>query len=430
MEVLLKDSGVFIYLLSVIIIISYTSFTKVQRLSIIYIFTYGLTFTQAFPLWVIVILLSAMVFIYEEYLTDDSMKICILYKLRYKLADALFMAVFQYKIIWVVAGILLRADELEKILCTYGGSAYWQYTEVPIKALSVLCVFVGGIHGMYAEKEVYYTFDEMYGKIQQHPYYSIRFTEALKERLSLVADIEDTSYFQRKRSYSFFTIEFIRVWREKKIKRNVSVRRQRNVHYLFVMLKSQIIEKGWKKTIQKSFCLLFRYGRNLAYSCREKLRWFAGLLTRGHSTIEMQLIRILSYKEGLLLGRPHGIEEWIRTIKRKCYECLYAQMFFEGLQAYLSKCLCRELPEYRSFIVVLYLHTVQSKVGSETYRPLDKMYSDKEIAKWSMELLLLTCLGLNSQPITESRVRFRHEIIKKYGLNEEKLMKMVERLNE
>ena len=153
------------------------------------------------------------------------------------------------------------------------------------------------------------------------------------------------------------------------------------------------------------------------YSYSEKLRWMAGLLTRGHSTIEMQLIRILSYKEGLLLGRPHGVEEWVRTIKRKCYECLYAKMFFDGLKIYLSKCLCRELPEYRNFIVVLYLHTVQSKVGHETYRPLDKMYSDKEIEKWPMELLFLTCLGLNSQPITGLRVWLRWSIIKKYGLS-------------
>lgn len=428
MELLLKDSGVFIYLLSVIVIISYTSFTKVQRLSIIYIFTYGLAFTQTFPVWMTVVLLLAVVFIYEEYLTDDSMKICILYKWSYKIADAIFMAVFQYKIIWIIAGILLRADALEQILCTYGGDVFWQYAEVPIKALSVLCVFVG-IHSMYAEKEVYYTFDEMYRKIQQYPYYSIHFSEALRERLSLVADMEDSSYFQRKKSYSFASVEFIRIWRAKKVGKNDGIRRHRNFWLLFSIVKLRIKEAGWKRAFQKGIHLMKRCINDFFYLCREKIRWFVGLLTRGHSTIEMQLIRILSYKEGLLLGRPNGTEEWIRTIKRKCYECLYAKMFFDGLKCYLSKCLRRELPDYRSFLVVLYLHTVQSKVGSETYRPLDKMYNDSEIEKWPMELLFLTCLGLNSQPITGLRVWIRWSIIRKYGLNEEKLMQMVEQLS-
>lgn len=428
MELLLKDSGVFIYLLSVIAIISYTSFTKVQRLSIIYIFTYGLAISKVFSVWMTILLLFMVIFMYEEYLTDDSMKICILYKWSYKLCDAAFMAVFQHKIIWMIVGILLHADVLEQSLSTYGGEVFWQYAEVPIKALSVLCVFIG-IHSMYAEKEVYNTFDEMYRKIQQYPYYSIHFTQALQERLSLVADMEDSSYFQRTESYSVLSAEFIRIWRAKRDKRSGYVRKHWNVRRLYFIVKLRLKERGWKYILQKMRYLLKHCVKDFYYSARKKIRWFIGLPTRGHSTIEMQLIRILSYKEGLLLGKPHGREELVRTIKRKIYECLYAKIFFDGLKCYLSKCLRRKLPDYRSFLVVIYLHTVQSKVGSVVYRPLDKMYNDSEIEKWPMELLFMTCLGLNSQPITDLRVWLRWSIIRKYSLNEEKLIKMVEQLS-
>ena len=130
----------------------------------------------------------------------------------------------------------------------------------------------------------------------------------------------------------------------------------------------------------------------------------------------------------MIFGRPKNPEQWFRVLKRKGYECLYSKIFFDGLKWYLSKGLCKDLKDYRYFLVVLYLHTVQSKVGSETYRPLDKMYSDIEIEKWPKELLFLTCLGLNSRPITMTRVWEYWGVIQKYALNEEKLEKMVEQL--
>lgn len=428
MSELLKDSGVFVYLLSVIVIINYTSFTKIQRISIIYICTYGLTFTHAFPAGMDVMLLLAVIFIYEEYLTDDSMRIRILYRWSYKFLDALYMAVFQYKILWVIVGILLRADALKEMLCRYMGEEFYQYAHAPMEVLSALCVFVGGIHGMYTVKEVYHSFDEMYGKVQQYPYYSIRFSEPLKERLALVADVEDTTYFQRKNGYSFFSLEFIRIWRKQKNGRERHAGRHPSLQRILSMIRQQVHAVGWKEAVCKGFALVRMQIEGRLYLLKEKWIWFLGLFSRGHSTIEMQLIRILGYKEGLIFGRPKNPEQWFRVLKRKGYECLYSKIFFDGLKWYLSKGLCKDLKDYRYFLVVLYLHTVQSKVGSETYRPLDKMYSDIEIEKWPKELLFLTCLGLNSRPITMTRVWEYWGVIQKYALDEEKLETMVEQL--
>ena len=70
-------------------------------------------------------------------------------------------------------------------------------------------------------------------------------------------------------------------------------------------------------------------------------------------------------------------------------------MIFNGLEHYLSTNLCNPLINYRYYLVYQYLHIAQSKIGKKTYVPLSSLLLNEEVDTWPIELVFISCLGLN-----------------------------------
>ena len=130
----------------------------------------------------------------------------------------------------------------------------------------------------------------------------------------------------------------------------------------------------------------------------------------------MQLIRILSYKEGLILGRPKKRREAYRTLKRKAFECFYAKMFFDGLECYLKEQLCNEVRHYRSYLVYLYAYIAQAKVDGRTYVPMAAYFAGQPMENWDISELCIACMGLNSLAVTEQRLECKSDVMDKFGV--------------
>lgn len=152
-------------------------------------------------------------------------------------------------------------------------------------------------------------------------------------------------------------------------------------------------------------------------------------LIRGHSTIEMQMIRILFYKRGLLLGNPvvrnenKKVRIWgtIRKlycmIDRKCFEVIYSSIVFASLKHYLGINQITNLDYFRYYIVYLYLHIVQTNVNGKKYRPVSKYFEEADVSEWSMEKIFVAGLGLCSRQITPKRIQIYDSLVKKYDLD-------------
>ena len=85
MEELFKNNIFFVYLLACIAIYNYGIFTKRQRVLIIYLMSYGLAFFRIVESWKIIVLLTVVLFILEEYLNTDIGKIELIKKMKYKI---------------------------------------------------------------------------------------------------------------------------------------------------------------------------------------------------------------------------------------------------------------------------------------------------------------------------------------------------------
>ena len=95
---LFEGNTFILYLLFVLSVIIIDKFNERQKMAVIYLCTYGMSFQEKASCIQLCILLAIMMFAIQEYFTLDRKKLSIFHKLHYKLADFLYMSIFQYKI--------------------------------------------------------------------------------------------------------------------------------------------------------------------------------------------------------------------------------------------------------------------------------------------------------------------------------------------
>lgn len=436
----------FVYLLGIIVIINYSSFTKIQKIAIIYACNYGLTFNPDIRCRVVLTLLITILFLYEEYLDQDAAKRSYVVCPIHKIMDFLYMYFFQYKIGFIILSIALRSQSAQNFVQHYVilDHELFSILEIILFCLSLCFLFIG-IQAMFSNPVILNTFDQMDAKFLQYPYYflplsNVEKRDILFRKLEMVADIEDYTFFQRKKSYNFFSFEFIvAVLKKKKHEKTLqqqSTDKNTNILMRVFTQFKRIIRKAdfsyIKKCIKKK--QKFRFVSHLFGTlCNSFNIWLHNIifvfqnhvrrLIRGYSTIEMQLIRIIGYKKGLIMGRPKSIFDICRIFKRKVYEIVYSSIFFYGKKRYLG--ISHNEDYFRYYIIYIYLHTVQTTLNGRTFRPLDTIFKDIDIIDWPIEALFIITLGLSGRRITEERIKNYKHIISKYNLSQDIILKLI-----
>ena len=392
-----KDNFLLLYMLFVVSVFSIEKFGEKQKIAITYICTYGMTFQENISDWQVVLLLCIVLFLMQEYFTSDKMKLAILKKLHYKLADYIYKGIFQYKLWGVILAISIKTDyfvEMTKINSSV------------LKAVSVI-IFVGTYVWLFNVHEEFHTFTHMFEKVWETPYYMIQYDYALKERLNIIVRCEDKLYFRREKSYSSFSLEFIKVWM-KDYKSKHAGKRKKNYNSKNLMLILHIFIHKIKR-IGPFIKKWGTYAKNY--------------LTRGNSTIAMQLVRILSYKHGLVFMYSKVRFKRYKILKRKIYEVLYSRMFFEGLRNYIKQDLCNDLDNYREYLVYIYPYVVQTKVRGVTYMPASKYFAEAKgfippVNAWDIHKVIRMSFGFNGKAITPERMKSKADIVEQYEFKE------------
>lgn len=392
-----KDNFLLLYMLFVVSVFSIEKFGEKQKIAITYICTYGMTFQDNISDWQVVLLLCIVLFLMQEYFTSDKMKLAILKKIHYKLADYIYKGIFQYKLWGVILAICIKTDyfvEMTKVNSSV------------LKVVSVI-IFVGTYVWLFNVHEEFHTFTHMFEKIWETPYYMIQYDYALKERLNIIVRCEDKLYFRREKSYSSFSLEFIKVWM-KDYKSKHAGNRKKNYNSKNLMLMLRIFTHKIKR-IGPFIKKWGTYAKNY--------------LTRGNSTIAMQLVRILSYKHGLVFMYSKVRFKRYKILKRKIYEVLYCRMFFEGLKDYIKLDLCNELDNYREYLVYIYPYVVQTKVRGVTYMPASKYFAEVKgfippVNAWNIHKVIRMSFGFNGKAITSERLKSKADIVGQYEFKE------------
>lgn len=440
MEELLTSNIFFVYLLGILVIINYEALEKKQKIAVIYICSFGMTFNKNLSSITVISLLLLTLFIYEEYLDIDLVKIRYVTKIKFKCLDFIYMYVIHYKLLYIISAVILKSSmcrtAFDKLL--KNNAIIDTQMENALSVISILLLIIG-VHKIFNNSVELKNFTQINQKFSEYPYYLLPLRDEKKrkklfEKLELVADIEDYTFFVRKNSYCSFSLEFIKAVIDKKKSQNNSIKikeacwinkiwhRIRLVFRLenFFLFAQNKHKMRILRRIIKRLCKLFctKLVQKLKHAQKNIKRY-----VRGYSTIEMQLIRILAYKKGLKMGRPKNLEDIYLIFTRKIYEIIYAPMFFLGLKKYLM--ITNENDYYRYYLVYIYLHTVQTTLNGRVFSPLDKVFCDVDVIDWSKEALFVIALGLNSSKITLERVYAYFDIIIKYQLDLELIDQLV-----
>lgn len=474
-EVLIGDNFFFIYLFAAISVITFETFSAKQKISIIYIFTYGISFNNLLDKKILLVCMVFTLFIYEEYLNNsETKKKDFLYRIIYKVLDFLYLYVFRYKILIICVAIGLRSYTFNHIMlhvmpeCIHLHIVDYVFSIITVISAVLLCL---GIHLMITDFVQMYTFERVFNIFEQYPYYEcplskLQKREQLCRRMELIADIEDRTFFVRRKSYHFWSYENIKaLWITKRSNRN-EIKNFDNSSKIKCLITNLIRNinrfgqdvPGYFKWVYKGACRIpshlkyfFRNRHDILKNIRNIPKAMLGnvkrvvstlysrckimgkkifqYLIRGHSTIEMQMIRILFFKRGLLLGNPivrnenkkikisSTIRKLYWMIERKCFEVIYSSIVFSSLKHYLGINQITNLDYFRYYIIYLYVNVVQTSINGKKYRPVSKYFEEEDVSEWSMEKVFVVGLGLCSRAITTKRIQTYNFIVKKYDLD-------------
>lgn len=428
MNDLLGGSLFFLYIFSVVTVANYSKFDNKQKISILYILTYGIEFNRSSTQvnsGILYISFICSVFLLEEYWNDDKYKNKLIKRIVYKITDFLYQFIFVYKGIIFSAAyfILANKDKINiKIQNIYNQNFEW----ITVAISAVMLVLA--IHSIFTWSVEHFSYTEMMNRINQYPYYKMLENELSEEefekRLYLITDMEDRFFFQRK-SYTVLSLEYIKRYVQKE---QGTPSFQKEVLYRF--------KRNWKckKGIRRKIKFLLRSIKQgvkyIVYLIHLKIEKCSTIrrkiFARGHSTIEMQLFRTLSYKSGIKLGKPRGVKEAYDTLVRKGYEVFFTHIFFSGLRQYLLDNGVVNVSYYRQYIVYLYVHTVIAWYNGKRYMPMDRLFGEKKVSEWDMEMLFIEGLGLSRKTkVKMERIECYHDIISKYRLDIHKIEKLI-----
>ena len=355
------------FIISVIIIASYSNLEENQQMFLVYLLTYGLAFFRIASIRISVIMFLAASFIFIEYLTIDKMKLELVTSFWNKLLDYLYLIVIQLRAyLFAISMVFLFLSHVSN------GTASILLL-VPSIAFTVLCE-----HFVITQPFKTKNITGLSVPFNKHPFYSYDWSEKAAKRYQLLCHFEDKTYFHRKKSYSILSSEYIS---------------QTHAFKKIPGLVRRIIRrrKHTKTTLKSIRAAFYR---------------------RGFSTPEMQLIRTI--------GVVRGYDK--HKITRKIYEIVYSHIFFSSLKQYQVDNSGPALEHYREYLLDIYLKNVLTKINGHRFTTLNSIFENPDsVETWPLEGVFIACLGLSFRPVDLGNIVLYYDVIESFDLDISKM---------
>ena len=403
MEQIFSDNIIYVYFLSCIVILSYDKFSKQQKIALVYATTYALRLFSAVPTAMSIIMLMAIMFILEEYLTFDQGKIILLKRIREKVLDFLFSFIVLDAGGWMILTILLCSWKTQRFWINFehGQQIFW--------AVSMVAFFLT-IHILSTLKFQVKTYSDIKAYFDKHVQDNLHLdSRETSERFEMLCRLEDQSYFVRARSYNLFSLEFFKY----KIGKGYSGWKCRQTESIF---------KRWKRCwrllrrcgIRK--CMRAVRDRITGRFCEIRYYFKAAIRTiRGCSTLEMQLLRQIGLESGYTcVGR------------RKVFEYVYTYLFFGGLRRHYEANVVQKKDNFKAYILYIYLANVPLEINDVPFGNIMRLFPGKHIKDMDKDILYAAYLALPGAYVTPKRIVLYPDLVNNYHINMNRTMAWVE----
>jgi D-alanyl-D-alanine carboxypeptidase len=364
------------------------------KISIIYLLMFSLSiFNNDFHTIYLIIFTIIILFIYLEFIYLDSFTRKFIKKVRYMILDFLYKLIFEYYFLYFLLSMLLVSKHnffitvifiiyllfitlkvykkqfkksyllfLSLFLLTYINNSF-------ILLLSITILLIGIIKTYNNEFEAS-SYEEIYKKMEKVlPIAKFKNNSKLIDFFDILISREDKSYFQRKNSYNWLNYEFIKYRLNRCNFKNLDFKN-----------KLKFLYKSFLKVYQKVIYII-----KMIIINSDKIRHFV----RGYSTIEMQLIRTLSIKNG-----------YSRYLyRRKIYEFIYSTIFFNSLKEYFKYYHFPNINVFKYYLIYIYINVAPVTINGKKYNSIYNLFNKNNLEEIEKEEFYIWVLGLSNHPI-------------------------------
>lgn len=322
---------------------NYSKMTENQKITLFYLLTFGLAFLKVISISNSILYLIIVTFFYLEFLTDDSIKIKFVKKLRYKFLDFLFLMLVQYKFFLFFLTLTLTSTRFQDCFTKLFSLENINVPSI-LDAFSIGVFFIT-IFEISKEKFKMKTFNNLLSEVFVPPINESRL-DIYDEYFKILVNIEDKTFYIRKNSYNILSKDFVSI----KLK--------------------QYANQNSDENTKAKFKTYARATKHL----------------RGYSSLEMQLIRTVALEEG-----------YYKIYIRKVFEILYTNILFRSMKEYYEKNNYVNHNRFKEYLLSVYVNNVRTKINGVVFTKMTN-YLGENPNDWNKEKFYLACLGLSFQP--------------------------------
>ncbi len=393
LEGLLNGNPILLYFVGIFYILINENFEKSQKIIVVYMLSYCLRLFDIIEFKAIIIILNIVAFLYLEFLTKDNIKNKILNNIWDKIKDYIYKIIFEFSGIYFLISIMI-------ISYNFVPQIQFFSINIPIANIISIILIIYTFNNLISEKYATLAFSQIKKKMDNVTIWTKmpKISEENKEKLNMLVDIEDKSYFIRESSYNFLSIEFFTYKMYKKTVKKESIKYN---------LKGKQIINYIKK--------FFRDLLNIEIFFQKISKY-----VRGYSTIEMQLIRTLGIQYGYNF-----------VVYRKIYELMYSKMFFKNLLKYMNKAYLntKGCCTFKEYLLHIYICVASIRINDKDFKHMLQIWNTRKLDDVSKEEFLISILGLSRRRIDNNIIYNYVNIIKKYNIDIKKLDEIIRNIN-
>lgn len=342
---------------------------KSNDTKVIVIYTLILVLTILNPLNVHLLLAIFLFLFFFQYeiLIDDRFKHKIISGLVSKTVDFLYLLVFKYQfLLYVVLFIFLKRIDFHSLNLA---SLFFLFSSVAIYLYIILFIS--------SNKFELNTFNEIIEKFDTDSFGS--FVPISDNKRRILIELEDKTFLHRRIAYNSFSFWII-------------IFKIRTMMDLLIYYKEcKLTEDYQKPCIKKQLVKILKFIKRQI---------------RGYSTIEMQLFRQVSLKDG-----------YYEIAQRKIAEFIYSPLLFRGLKKYLKRNYTKvSFNRYKNYIIDKYIYYAPVFLGGYKFKNYYELFKDKKVSDCDFLFYILTLSSkLDKEDVLEDGKISKELIINKYN---------------
>ena len=346
------------------------------------------------------VMLFISMFILEEYLSDDKVKCELLSNFRYKTVDFIYQFIFIDAGVCIVANVVLSGRWFRSFFISKGISLVIFYGINIFILLITIHMLNTSKFGLCDFETIKSYFDKFDGKRINWG------SNELQRRFNIMIALEDKSYFDRRKSYNWLSVEFIK-YKIKGYKEEKEWQKQ----YKSKKTLYQILKCIWRliKQFRLFRCIVKTIKSKIfeaAWSVKDSFRRVNRKI-RGCSTLEMQLIRNI--------GIEKGYDKCV--IRRKFFEFFYTYLFFNGLKSYYENTQNNKRKNFKEFILYVYLHSIKLSMYGNDFKSINMLFEQERVEEWDINEFYVAILSLTGAPVTPKRMILYPQAVNGIGID-------------